>query len=479
MSTLLVIFSALASFGVGWLLLCKYRLPLEKTVLTTGLVLSLISSLIMIPGSVPDEPAHIQTAYRYANVLLFKPYATENGGMLVRRDDVSLNRFSRYTTPGQSSYGEVMADWRWFCTGEGAELVEEEGLRDVRTGFAAYMVQGVGMALGRILHLGTWPMVHLSRVLNALAFSGMLWLAVRITPVKKTLFALLGCVPACVQAAGSVSYDAPIIGMTLVMTAYFLRLIHTQEHVGWKAWAISVLGAALLFPCKFMYASIFLLLFLVPQVRFGGMGRKAAFLASVAVLGVTSFIVSNISTIAGQLDTMGGQTGVNVLTNVEVYSFGWLLKNPLKVFQMVIQSLRVNADEYWQGMLGGRLIRFDNTIHWTLILLVCYVISAMRTPDETIDIPFAHKPVFLLAAMLTMLAGMVFMLVDYTEYGSQSIWGFQGRYMLPVLGLMLMGLSSSCIRVDSRMQRVLAAVIFACNGGAMADMVKWFMSNPF
>lgn len=478
LSTIFVLLGVCVAFALSWWALIRLEKPLEHMIVLAVALLGVLSLAIMIPGSIPDEPAHIQTAYRYANVMLFKPYATESGGLLVRKEDVPLGRFSRYVTPYAEGYSDIARDWRFFCSAEGTEMVEEEG-RDVRTGAAAYLPSAVGIAIARLLHLGTWPMIYLARLCNLACFVLLLWWAVRLTPLKKYLFALVGLIPTCIQSAGSLSYDAPIMGMALVITAYLLRVIYEYERVGFREWALCCVAAFLLFPCKLIYGTVFLMLVLVPREKTGGMGRKLLFLGSVIIAGLGGFVLFNLPNVTKQLTTM--DTGINFIAVREspVYSLEWLLHHPVDGVRMLFESIRQNSDFYLRGMFGNRLVRFDNTVNWSVFFLVCYVLAAMHNPSERPALPFRHRLAGMAAFLLTTLGAFVLMLVIYTPVGSVVIEGVQGRYFLPLLPLFLLCLDSGHVRIDDHASRWLTVFVLALNGGVMADLLRWIMQNQF
>ena len=251
----------------------------------------------------PDEYAHMETAYRYSNLLLLKPYATETGGFLERRADAPLERFSEFLIPQRKHYSQVLDEFQWFVTQEETELVDVPG-RNVDAGIAAYFPTAVGLALGRILHLGTYPMLYLARLCNLFFYLLLLGWAIRMTPLKKTMFALLGSVPMVMQMACSFAYDMPTIGLCFLMTAYLLRLIYGNGPFGWKQWLTLCFFSFLTVPCKLVGLSVLILLFFLPSKKTGGRGKKALLIFTVVLCGLAGFVVSYLSTFTKYLSGM-------------------------------------------------------------------------------------------------------------------------------------------------------------------------------
>lgn len=475
MGSLLAIACSGCGLLIGWWLLIRRKLALTKVLLGAFVVFGLFSILVMQPGSIPDEAAHIQTAYRYANVLLLKPYATENGSILARSADVSLNRFARYTTPYLGGYGEIMQEWQWLCPPGGEVMVEEAG-RDVSCGMLAYLPAAIGMALARILHLGTWPMIYLGRLANLACFFAALYWAVKITPYKKELFLLLGLVPTAVQAAGSYSYDAVVISFSLLVLAWVLHLMFACQRIGWREWLIGCAAAFLLFPCKLVPCAVFLLLVFVPKDKFGSLRNKVLFLCCVFAVGIIGFIVSNLSLLTTYMGTADGSIRANELTSLDLYPVSWIAVHPLEVLQMILRSIREQFSFYLEGLFIGRLTRFDLRLFWAFILLVVYVLIGMQH-EKAFPLSFRQRASAALIFGATALVIFVTLLVDYTPLGSTTVVGVQGRYFLPILPLLLLSLDSAHLQITGHLKRWLAAIVIACNAGVLCDLFYWIVIN--
>lgn len=463
-------------FTLSWWIVIRRKKPLEHVVLAAVVIFGFLCNLVMVPGIIPDETAHIQTAYRYSNLLLFQPYATENGDILVRREDAPLSHFSDYTPVKASAWSEMAAEWRFFCSAEGTELVAEPG-RDVKTGFISYVPGAVGIALGRILHLGTWPMIYLARMCNLLAYALLLYWAVRVTPVKKFMFLLLGLTPMGMQLAGSLSYDVPMIGLGFLFTAYLFRLIYVTEKIGWREWISCCVMAFLLFPCKFVYCTLLLLTLLIAPQKFGGRWKKTLFVSCVALSGLGSLVVSNLPEIAKYLNDLNVMTSAENSRNMELYTLGWLVSHPGETAKILLQTVRQDFDFFWMNMLGGRLSVFNPAVNWLLILLVTLVMAAMKTPEDSLEIPFRHRLVCLGAFLLTFIGTLIIMLVGFTPFGYGVIEGVQGRYFLPVLPLLFVFLGSKHITINGDAQRWLTTLVITCNAASLLEILMWILQH--
>lgn len=475
--TVLIFGVSSIGFLLAFLFIFKRKVAPCRFLLGTILVFGILFNLVLTPGMLPDEYAHIETAYRYSNLLLFKPYATETGGILERRADAPLERFSEFLVPQRKHYSQVLDEFHWFAAQEETELVDVPG-RNVDAGIAAYLPAAVGLALGRILHLGTYPMLYLARLCNLLCYLLLLGLALRITPLKKTLFALLGSVPMILQMACSFAYDMPTIGLCFLMTAYLLRLIYGNESLGWKHWLTLCVFSFFTVPCKLVGLSVLVLLLFLPSEKAGGRGKKALLIFTVVFCGLIGFVLSYLSTFTKYLSGM--ETMASDADNplgVELYTLGWVFSHPKDSLQIFLHTIRHFFNFYWENMLGGRLSVFEPTVNWCLFLLIVLVLAAMKDPDDQIQLSIKCR-FWCFASFAAVFCSTLFsMLFMYTPFGSEVILGVQGRYFLPALPLLFLAIGSENIRLTQKSKQWFAVASATVNSAALIEIFLWVLSR--
>ncbi|MDD3335504.1 MAG: DUF2142 domain-containing protein [Eubacteriales bacterium] len=477
MRTAIIIFATGLTFLIAWLFLFKWKKPIQTILLGAVLVFGLLFNVILVPGIIPDEPAHIETAYRYSNLMLFLPYSTEDGGLLVRQGD-DLNEFRLFGDSYSESYQNLEEHFAFFCTGEDTALVETTG-RDVRTGFIAYLPGAIGFTIARLLHLGTIPMVYLGRLCNLLFYFLCLYWALRITPVKKNLFALIGILPMGMQLACSLSYDVPMLGLSFLFISYGLRLIYVVPKLVWKDWVICGAFALLLAPCKLIFFPLMLLLFLISHQKFGSKLQKAAFLLAVFLAALLSFALSNLDSITMYFKDLGvDKSSTDNQRYQELYTLGWIVGHPKETVQIFLHTIRQDFDFFWKNMLGGRLSVFDPIIDWHVILLVALVFAAQKDPADTIRLSASTKAVGVFGFVIALLSVMLMMLFMYTPFGREVIEGVQGRYLLPILPVFMLALSSEEICLTEVAKRWLGVIVITINGAAVVEIWQWILQKP-
>lgn len=488
MHTFLILFVIAVAAVLSWFLVVRKQMPMERVVLAAVFIFGLLTNIITLPGLVPDEPSHIETAYRYANVWLGKPYMVEveegvelfadNKGIAVRRDDLEIVNLSPFHEPSLSAYQTVRDRFDWFSSAEGCEMVVSYDARAVECGFMGYLPSSIGMALARILCLGMYPMLYLGRIMNLVFYSVCIYWAVRLTPVKKWLFGLLALTPMAMQLACSYSYDSPLIGMSFLTIAWGLKLIYETKRLTGQNWLFTCILAFLLIPCK-MTICPFLPLLLIPSSVCGGKGKKALFLVSVVLSGLLGLLPQYTEMFAhylGGVKTLASDA--NNQRSTPLYTLGWILQNPKETVQIFLHSIRQNFTFYWTNMLGGRLAVFEPVVDWTLMLLCTLLLASGHDPDDRLKLSMKHRILFLFGFLLTFFSCMLLMMFMWTPIGSEIIEGVQGRYFLPVLPLLFLFVGMNSITLSQQAKRWLTTLVLTFNSAAFIELLMWIRSYP-
>lgn len=488
MHTFVIVFFVLLAFAVSWLLIVKKQLPLEKSILVAVIVFGFFTNVITVPGLVPDEPAHIETAYRYANVMLGKPFQVEaeegvevywqNVPILVRKDDVEMTNLSPFHEPSLSAFQTVRDRFKWFSSAEGREMVINYDARSADSGFIGYLFSGFGMALARVLNLGMYPALYLGRLMNLLFYTFCIYWTIRLVPFKKWLFGLLSLTPMAMQFVCSFSYDSPILGLSFLTIAWLFKLIYQSEHLTWRDWTFTCVLALLLIPCKFTICP-FIPLLVIPASKCGGRVKKWGLIALVFLFGVIGFVPQYADSLTRHWNNINKVASTsNNSRSVPLYTLGWILQNPKETVQIVLHTIRQNFSFYWTHMLGGRIAAFTPVINWSLPLLITLVLASMRDPEDSIVLPMGHRLLHFSSFLIIFMKSMILMMFMWTPLGNEVIDGVQGRYFLPALPLLCTFLGANSITLTEKAKRWLTALVFTCNAAVWIEVLMWIRTYP-
>lgn len=405
---------------------------------------------VLPPFSAPDEARHFVSAYRLSSQLMgsksvadeaFAAAASEEerkamekgGSVLVREGD---GRKEPYSQVGRDSYELVLSELFTMDHGSGVTVRPEA---PVNTTPVAYLPQALGITAARLLHVGYIPLIYLGRLFNLLAFAGLSWLAVKLMPFRKEVLMAVSLLPMSLHLAASLSYDAVLIGLSMVFAAWCFYLAFEKKKVGTADVVVLGLLLVLLEPCKVVYLPLAGICLLIAPSKFGSRRRYWISVISVVSALALAMLLMNSAVLSGWIQdanpTIGWQEGASGYTLSDV------IKQPYQTFLVCYETLATQLDYYLNTMLGGYLGNLDPDLfvpYFCLLLLWgVLILSAVRRAGEPVVMKAGHKAWIGFLLFLSVVLVFLSMLLGWTPKGFTYITGIQGRYFLPLLPLFL------------------------------------------
>lgn len=437
----------IALFLFAFWALCYQSMRLHRLAAILLPLLGLVyMTVIQINGSF-DEDAHIPTVYHYANVLFgIDDSELEPQLMYMRADDaIPLAFDDPALAPGEDpgmiirplTKAEYADYWSRF-----GEPLRDETLVPVRQNRLVlhrnilphqYVFSVIGMVIGRILKLGTYDLYRLCR-LTTLLFSTLLtvW-AVRLMPVRKSLLLLLAMMPLTVQQSMSVSYDPFVNSLAFWLISAHLYVAYgtapdPQREKRFYLALIAVFSVLLAASKQFAYIA-FLALPFYTAYRAGMIQKKTfrrifAGAVILAVVVVVAFFV--------RYRTAGAASPVNefvphLMMRIRLYAHT-LVEQMGTLFLMSIGSV-----------LGALLI--DTATMPVFFFVPLLLLASVKRSDERRCVDGLDRFCFI-ALFLICLTAASFGHMRITALFEKTIFGLQGRYILPVMLPLLYSLAT-------------------------------------
>lgn len=428
-------------------------IPVHTIFLFSSVAFGLLSCLIFLPGSIPDENGHIQSCYLWYNRILGIPSkVVETDEKLVyrsyetymRADDAALLSLTRDDAKAlnKDGYREYVKQFKLFCSKEEAALVPAT-LYSMTVSPVVYLPAILAFLIARFLRLSFVPMLYLGRIFMLGFYVLCGWWAIRRVPVRKSILYVCASLPMAIHLSASFSYDSVILALSFVLVAELIRWVWgNEERISWQRILFVAIVAFLLAPCKVMsYLPILLLIFAVPKQRFAGrISRTGAFLIAFAA-GILGVCIVNASTILHTVaeGSIPGQSAYGAR-----YAIASLLENPANTFGTILNTLYVKSGWFIQSMVGAYLGSLDISVSASIINLFVFVLLLACIPESQEQVPLRPKKsvfYYLLAPTLCYLFFSFGLLLWETPLGSNVVYGLQGRYFLPMLPLVCYALS--------------------------------------
>lgn len=487
-----------------YVLVFVLRAP-EHRVFTLGaLCLGFVFLFLIPPRTAPDEYVHITAAYRYANKLVAPadwPADTEDTLYLRRGDTMELATYTPDAT-GIWAYQELYEGL--FKPDGGNENPRDTLVRSTDSFFPSYLAPTLGVVLARIFGLGKAGLLLLGRGCNLLLFTLLVGRAIKRMPFAKPLMLCAGLLPMCLQLAASFSPDVYVIGLCFYFTACCLDYAFNRAAIGGPQVALLCVLAALIAPAKAVYLLLLGLVLIIPAARYAT--RRTAWAARAVVLACALvmwglFSIPAITTAAGMNagpppaaegaaqaeaappaadeatpaqpeEDAEPQPPKYALVDGEIlelrhngdaiqqFTPKYALTHLPKTLKLLARSLWENSALWLQGLVGGRLGEISAVnieVNWlfTIGLAACLGLAALRSSADG-WLPAKKQRAALLLPALLVCAAFLLACLMWTPANYLTLFGVQGRYFLPVLPALLLGLRGKTLKLERPVWRQLA-----------------------
>ena len=438
--------------GVYYLIFIK-KAKIENVFLVSAICLGLTCTFLQTPYSNYDEPAHINTAYRYSNKLFGINNSMFNGPLPKRAID-NYGGLS-YDRTSISTYKTVY-DNLFKMADESERQIVPMNVTRVKEAPYIYLPSVIGITIARVLHLGQIPLLMLGRIFNLAFFIAACYFAIRKIPFAKIILFVVALLPINLSQNSTFSYDAVIIGLAYLFTAYCLNIAFGKEKVNKKDLLIFFIIAVLLAPLKKVYVLICFIALIIPKERFSNVRKYRTFILSLLCAIGVFYIAINVVEAIGIITK---ESEVAVFSQVEAYTVGDIIADPIHFIKVFINSLWCESHQFiYHGIMAFYKITLNET--FTVIYIILLVLSTIRTNDEEVYLKPIHKAwiAMIITVIISALFGAGF---TWTAKGEYLIQGVQGRYVLPFLpfGLLLARNSNLSLKKDINKELMFSSVI--------------------
>ena len=442
------------------------KISVQKLAVISLVIFSLFTILFLTPGTGNDEQTHYSYAYKYANIFSFKGFSDpvdEDGNILIymRDEDAELLTTMRdvpiYLSEG--SYKGVIKSFSLFSKDNSLHahrLIDTAGIggfggNNVPLG---YIMSGMGIALGRLLHLGAVPTFYLGRIFNTALFIFLVYLSIKIIPVGKETLFVISLFPMVLQQSCTYSYDSIIIGLIFLFTAMTVSVFRSDDKITAKQLIILALLSVAVAISKFVYAPLILILLALPSDRLNVKNPKAVkagFIAGVTVLGIIGFAVLQhfMSVLSFFVPSYAGEETTLFTTVVRYF----------EMFQMTAVEV---SDFYLRSLIaypGWYQIYVPFTVFSVYYLLLIF---SMARKDGENRFPGTGTRIW--AAVLMIISVLLItlpMASKFTNPGSDTISSIQGRYFIPLIPMLCMGIRMKHVTADDSLyNKVLFGTVY-------------------
>lgn len=402
-----------------------------------------VAAFTIPPLQVPDEWVHMLRAVDTASGrCVAQPGSTYDGALLELAH--TFRAPLENTTPlAQQKAAAYLKDPAQHAAMGREPMPAEKPSGDIYS-CVPYLASAVPWLLSEPLGLANIPAFYAGRFANLFLYMTLTAAALWWMPVMRLVLLVVALLPMTLQQAASYSADSMALGLSFLFLALCLHFAFHVQVLRWRHWCALCAVAVPLTLSKF---NIFLLLaaIIIPSASFAGRKRKAW--ALVLLLGLSFATAGAWQAVnhenAQRFAQFRESSGVHQHQNA-----AFLREEPLAAAVLVANSLAFWGKHYLVSMVFalGHL-QYMPPGGWALSLLLLLLAAALL-PDGNPRLGGFQRAV-LLGAFVCSLVSML-LLIFVFEADTQRladaraqntvIVGVQGRYLLPIIPLLLLAL---------------------------------------
>lgn len=403
------------------------RLLPRHVFLTVALVFGPLFAFLTPPFQIPDEYDHFHRAYQVSEGHLTQTrHADQGGGFLPR----SLIEFQEQVSQKIPFHPNVKQDLKTLWAMRKIPLRANERRFVVFPWYSPtnYFPQAAAIAVARAFGAGPLALLYAGRIGNLLAWTLLIYLALRLIPLLDWTLCLLALMPMSLCLAASLSADAMVNGICFLFIATVLRFAVGDDRAmtARRIAALIVLGAAVAL-AKTAYLPITLLFLTIPAAKFGT--RRRFLLAFIVFLAVSLAISISWTICTYQNFLISGASPHDQAIYILHHLFRTLRDYIGQLFSIPLLASII-----------GKLGWYDTQLWRPLV--VCYAIVLIWSTRLS-NLPHVHvtgrqKWIIAATAVAIWLAVFGLMNLAFTRVGARGVTSIQGRYLIPITPLIFL-----------------------------------------
>ena len=437
-----VLFGLGAAVVVGICVLPKRLERPEYIFVILATVMGIAMAVINPPFQECDGPSHFYKAMdvSYGNILGSFGNFSHGDGVINVPENVSDISYRQITPDGSegSEYVNYLKTHKF--SNVKVEMTYYESVTSI-----VYWPQGLGIFIGRALNLSIYGVILMGRLFNLLTYVMLGFFAIRFIPCYKNLLAMLAVMPLSIYQAASLSQDAVLNGFGFLFIALCLYYVFDENvKLSWKHTLL--LGFLLLgmFLCKYVYACMGVLVFLIPKNKFESNRKywKAFAITLIPFAILCIYIMSRVSTGISGLQAVGGASS-------DMTQLQYLMANPLAGVKVIFSTVLVQTNEYLHqlNILGS----LNYPLSMLMIIAPCFLTAVGMLDGRSMDgkIKVRQRVLLIVTFIITAVAVMLGLYIadGYANpVGAAVVGGVQGRYFIILIILPFIALVSDKIK---------------------------------
>ncbi len=324
-----------------------------------------------------------------------------------------------------------------------------------------YAFPAVGIAIARVLNGSIIDMYIWGRIMNLVIYTVLVYIAIKLLPFKKNIFFVVAFMPYMLLLASSYSADGMCLGTIYIFVAYCLKLYKECDQISLKQFGILVgLFLIMLIGKGVGYLPLGVLIFMLPVVK--TIKNNKEYWPIMIAVGLIFVVLGTFFVVYMKnknLSTEGDNRGSAGINSVE--QFHAILTDPKLDVKVAINHIMDTMLSFnWLKTLQPEVF-FKSYCDKPIFIMLFVIFFVALTED---DYNFKIKDKILLGLGFLLPFGMTsaILYLSFTPVRNLHIYGYQARYILPILPLLLCCISNDRVKCTEKENRNMNIAITSC-----------------
>lgn len=413
------------------------KAKLEKIFLILCSSLSIFMMYFLPVRMVPDEAAHIYTAYQKSEILL---------GNINSNDKLVPMRITdkeQFIDPIETQYTSKMIEKYYETMNEVPNVDYGDGYSNqlvLKNNDIAYFLPSLGITVGKILNLNGFYTLLLGRLFNLILYVMLCYWGVKLMPFNKLIPGFIALLPMALQQGMSYSYDALIISSSIFVVCGSLNLFYEECFNRRNKVILSLIILLFSVPLILLKSHAYFMIGIFPLFLYFHKKyslKKYVKPILICVIGAifTYFIVAFVLKFMGIKEIVTEPANPIAWTGGEQgYTIQYFINHRFKFPVILIETLLNQFIFYLQtgtcSSLGWLTIVIPNYYVFAFVLLL--LMASISEKNNNYKIDSTIKIFFFFTVVITSFGIILGLILSWTPLSSDVAMGMQGRYFLPI-----------------------------------------------
>lgn len=320
------------------------------------------------------------------------------------------------------------------------KIPEDESIYSTPTDNNAllYIPSSIGINIARLFGGSIADIYFAGRMSNLITYAILMIIIFKLLPFKKDIFYSLYLLPMVFALSGSYSLDGITIGLIGIFIAYLLKIYKEDYNkINLKQIAILMILFIISLMCKNgAYLGICILIFILPISKIIKNNKKILIFISTILI-----LASILGIWQGSKMSNSSSGDIRVDGTSPAKQIEFLLESPTNIIEVYKNYLRQSLFNFsWYTGFNLRVFcgSYYSSITFCLIIFILYI----SITDCSYTFKKNEKIIMFLTFAVTFFITTLTLYLAYTKVGQLTINGYQARYLIAIMPLILVNVNS-------------------------------------